>query len=84
MVMFLQVFTDNACHRQVLSLDIYCRHREKGCTWSGPLSEHKVSSRDYNTKRAKLSIDVCAMFAASKAILVTSPLRAQSSVEFDF
>ncbi|KXJ17712.1 TNF receptor-associated factor 4 [Exaiptasia diaphana] len=36
-----QVFSDNACHRQILSMDILCRHNEKGCTWTGPLNDHK-------------------------------------------
>ena len=46
----------------------------------------QVISRDHNTKRAKLSIDVCAMFVAAKTIFSNFAItraRAQT-IEFDF
>ena len=44
------------------------------------------ASRDHNTKRAKLSIDVCAMFVAAKAIFSNFDIaRARvQTIEFDF
>lgn len=34
-----KVFPDNGCHRQILNLQVLCSNTEKGCEWSGPLSE---------------------------------------------
>lgn len=38
-----QVFSDNGCHRQILNLQVLCSNFEKGCEWTGPLSEIEVS-----------------------------------------
>lgn len=38
-----QVFSDNGCHRQILNLQVLCSNFEKGCEWTGPLSEMEVS-----------------------------------------
>ena len=38
-----QVFSDNGCHRQILNLQVLCSNLEKGCEWTGPLSEIEVS-----------------------------------------
>eukprot|EP00731_Ephydatia_muelleri_P015032 Em0008g752a len=33
------VFPDNACKREILSLDVYCDASKNGCPWIGPLKE---------------------------------------------
>ncbi|KAL5491326.1 hypothetical protein EMCRGX_G016596 [Ephydatia muelleri] len=33
------VFPDNACKREILSLDVYCDASKNGCPWFGPLKE---------------------------------------------
>ncbi len=33
----LQIFPDNACRREILSLEVYCNYMSGGCTWTGPL-----------------------------------------------
>ena len=41
---FVQLFRDNFARREVLSLHVRCRMREKGCEWNGELralAEHK-------------------------------------------
>lgn len=35
----VKVFSDNGCHRQILSLQVLCSNLDKGCEWTGPLSE---------------------------------------------
>ena len=44
------------------------------CTLMGGVSLY-MGAREHNSKRGKLSIDVCAMFVAAKAILATLPSR---------
>eukprot|EP00731_Ephydatia_muelleri_P015024 Em0008g744a len=34
-----EVFPDNACKREILSLDVYCEASKYGCPWIGPLKE---------------------------------------------
>jgi hypothetical protein len=38
----LQVFPDNGCLRQILSLKILCKRNSEGCEWTGPLCEAEV------------------------------------------
>ena len=45
---------------------------------------HWVSSRDHNTKKVKLSIDVCAMFVAAKVIFSTFVRARAQTIEFAF
>lgn len=34
-----KVYSDNGCHRQILNLQVLCSNLERGCEWTGPLSE---------------------------------------------
>ncbi|EDO45915.1 predicted protein [Nematostella vectensis] len=34
-----KIFPDNACHRQILSMDILCPHHGDGCEWQGTISD---------------------------------------------
>lgn len=45
-----QVFSDNGCHRQILSLQVLCLNLDKGCEWIGPLSEIEVSANKHNIR----------------------------------
>ena len=45
-----QVFSDNGCHRQILSLQVLCSNLDKGCEWIGSLSEIEVSGNKHNIK----------------------------------
>lgn len=56
----VQVFPDNACRREILSLEAYCTFMTSGCTWTGPLKE--------------LEVHVCTMYYVSAAVLSSAPM----------
>lgn len=41
--LFLQTFPDNACKREILSLQVLCNNHSLGCEWSGVLKNLEVS-----------------------------------------
>ena len=36
------IFPDNACRREILNLDVYCKFAGSGCEWVGPLKNLEV------------------------------------------
>lgn len=40
-----KIYPNNALKRQILSLDIYCDQKEKGCKWSGELRDLETHKR---------------------------------------
>jgi len=40
--LFLQVFLDKACQREILCLQVYCNYRKSGCSWIGALKDLEV------------------------------------------
>ena len=51
------VFPDAACRRQINALKVYCSNKDKGCTWSGEMSDE--ASHQKSCKLGKIACEFC-------------------------